>query len=508
MPRDSSKRTGPPEKVLDKLVEIHGANGTLDNVLNSAIGDKLEPRIQTQTAFLAGFTPDQGTEIWSYQGGATVYPVADIFLGTGSSNTAALGSAELDGDLYFTAFDPIHGFELRVLDGATGTISLVADISSGSSSSEAGIYSGLVEFDGDLYFTAYDPTNGYELRVLDSDTGMVSLVEDINGGSGSSNAGIYSGLVEFDGDLYFTAYDPTNGYELRVLDSDTGTVSLVTDINDGPDGSDAGIYSGLVALDGNLYFTAYDPVNGYELRALDGDTGAVSLVADINVGSGSSDAAILSGLVAVDGNLYFTAYEPTAGYELHMLEISTGTVSLVEDINSGSGTSDAGVYSGLVAFNDDLFFAAYDPTNGYELRVLDTDTGAVSIVADINGGSGSSIVGNPDCFEFNGDLYFTAFDPANGVELRVLDGKTGTVDTFDFAPGSASSAARVLGAVNDHLVIAALIDRDGDGDYDDLAMLASAGEPASAADFEIVDDGSGTFEPVNLFHVSDVFFEA
>src|SRR5690606_41759368 len=45
-----------------------------------------------------------------------------------------------------------------------------------------------------------------------SDGESVSLVHDIYLGPNSSSAGLY-GFAEFNGALYFTAYDPDNGHE-------------------------------------------------------------------------------------------------------------------------------------------------------------------------------------------------------------------------------------------------------------------------------------------------------
>jgi hypothetical protein len=91
-----------------------------------------------------------------------------------------------------------------------------------------------------------------------------------------------------------------------------------------------------------------------------------------------------------------------------------------------------------------------------------------------------------------------------GFELRKLDGETGMVDTFDFLDGADGSSARVLGVVNGRLVVGADVDEDGDGVADRVAMLVSNGEPASVADFTIVDDGSGTFSPQSLLFVSEI----
>ena len=89
----------------------------------------------------------------------------------------------------------------------------------------------------------------------------------------------------------------------------------------------------------------------------------------------------------------------------------TKSTMLRIDINPGSGGSTP---ESLTVFNNELYFSAYDATNGYELWKYD-GTNAPSMVANINPGSGNSY---PESLTvFNNELYFSADDGTNGVEL-------------------------------------------------------------------------------------------
>ena len=81
----------------------------------------------------------------------------------------------------------------------------------------------------------------------------------------------------------------------------------------------------------------------------------------------------------------------------------TNAPSMVAGIISGSGISDPGFTN--IVFNNELYFSAYDGTNGLELWKYD-GTNAPSMVADIN--SGSEFSYPMQLTVFNNELYFRA----------------------------------------------------------------------------------------------------
>jgi ELWxxDGT repeat protein len=91
------------------------------------------------------------------------------------------------------------------------------------------------------------------------------MVKDINSGAAGSSP---SQLLEVSGNLYFVANDGVSGVELWKSDGTvTGTV-MVKDINPGTANSAPPNYSWLTDINGELYFTADDGMNGIELWKL------------------------------------------------------------------------------------------------------------------------------------------------------------------------------------------------------------------------------------------------
>src|SRR5437764_8477154 len=108
---------------------------------------------------------------------------------------------------------------------------MVKDIAAGALNSTPAY---LVNVNGTLFFRAWDATNGNELWKSDGTVGGTVLVKDIRPGTGDSNP---MGLTNVNGTLFFSADDGIHGIELWKSDgTDTGTV-LVKDILSGINGS-------------------------------------------------------------------------------------------------------------------------------------------------------------------------------------------------------------------------------------------------------------------------------
>ncbi len=80
-----------------------------------------------------------------------------------------------------------------------------------------------------LYFSANDGSSGYELWAHDTSNASTWRVADIYSGSGSSNPGQYMEILVGD-TIYFSANDGSSGTELWAHDTSNASTWRVADI--------------------------------------------------------------------------------------------------------------------------------------------------------------------------------------------------------------------------------------------------------------------------------------
>jgi len=188
---------------------------------------------------------------------------------------------------------------------------LVKDINStfpGTASSPAN----LTDVNGTVFFTANDGMHGIELWKSDGTAGGTVMLKDIHLGAGDSSP---TNLTDVAGTLFFTANDGIHGIELWKSDgTPTGTV-LIKDIYPGaPDASPGS----LATVGGTLLFSANDGATGRELWKSRGTAATTVQVQNVATGTGDSDPA---GFAVVGPNVFFSATDDTTGDELWFLPI-------------------------------------------------------------------------------------------------------------------------------------------------------------------------------------------
>jgi ELWxxDGT repeat protein len=333
---------------------------------------------------------------------------------------------------------------------------------------------------------------------------------------------IPTGFWEMNGYLYMSLEKGADFFELFRTDG-VNSINIV--------GSLQSIYGPVVELDGNLYYVANGGA-GTELSWYDGSTEGQF---DVTAGAGSSNVSLLE---ILNGHLFFCdnntgvlyyiddsmnnqsvtpvapAVDPdtsemiplnnylymdcdtTDGVELCRAD-ETGVTRLA-DINTGAGNSNP---HNFIVYNNRVYFAADDGTNGVELWVTDGTAGGTVMVKNINSGGSS----DPDNMTlFDNRLFFRANDGITGWELWATDGTTaGTVLVKDTNPGAADGSPLSMVAVGNNLYLSTNNGIDG------RELWISDGTSAGTYMLKDINPGLGGSGP-GTFHSfkGKVFFRA
>jgi len=422
---------------------------------------------------LATFTTD--TRLWVHDpfGGSTVRLPGNGLIARNPGEI--VGLTNIPNTLVFFAADTSRvnlatpggfdflGNELWFSDGTNSGTVLVKDLSPQSLSSSP---RNLISSRGDLYFSASVRTlpfgnspTGRELYRYRPDTGQITLLKDINPGSGSSFGRIAKPVAAGTGlfqKIFFWADDGTHGFELWVYDESTGAAHLTRDINPGA-ASSAPVNLNPARLLGSrkhqwfnpvvysfnheVYFAADDGVHGIELWKSDGTVAGTQLVADINPAPGMGSKP--QWLTEANGTLYFDADDGTRGRELWKSNGFTTGTQIVTDMVPGAGSfRNSTIFPAdnqMTAFKGLLYFSASHPTLGTGL--WRSDGTAVGTLLVKSPGAGE-IFKLTAC---DNGLYFAADDGVHGVELWASDGTGPNTFGSDINAGSGSAITLIQG---------------------------------------------------------------
>ncbi|MEQ1906802.1 MAG: ELWxxDGT repeat protein, partial [Pirellulaceae bacterium] len=329
----------------------------------------------------------------------------------------------VNGVLFFTANDGVHGTELWKSDGSIAGTVMVKDINPRASGSSPTY---LTNFGGRLFFSASDGVNGHEVWRSNGAVGNTNMLLDIFPGIVGSSS---NSFTEAGGLLYFEADDGVNGEELWVTDGRAAGTVLLKDTWPGPNG----FVSNITNVKGIILFTASDGINGIEIWRSNGTTGGTFMLKDIRPGLFGSTPRNFTN---VKGVLYFSANDGTSGYELWKSTGSAANTVLVKDIQPGLGSSNP---SYLTNVKGVVYFAAADDPffSGNELWKSNGSSTGTTLIKDIADGSYGFYSSDPhNLINANGTLMFAANNVVNGIEMWRSNGSaTGTVLVKDLNPG-------------------------------------------------------------------------
>lgn len=427
-----------------------------------------------------------GTELWRTDGTtAGTYMVKDINPGNGASNPEWL--TNVNGTLFFSAWDGVNGGELWKSDGtAAGTV-MVKDLYPGDNTTTTKP-TRLANINGTLFFNGFTPTNGRELWKSDGTEAGTVLVKDIAAGAGSGNP---ASLTNNNGQLLFTSVntlwssDGTSAgtvivkaftgfcQQLTPLPDSPGQVVMYgSDLNNGelwktngttagtemvkniaPDNPDGvyGAIGGFPRVDNSFAFSnekfflsAESGINSTNNKGLYQTQGTDASTIRLNTAG-----TLPAGSVNFGGYIYFSFNTSANGIELWKTDGTIAGTTLVKDINpSGSSSS---VPANFCVVNNTLYFSASDGINGTELWKTDGTAAGTVMVKNIRPAANTS--SNPtNLTNCNGILFFAANDGTNGNELWKSDGTdAGTIMLKDIYPGA--NGAMNTGNTNEMVVM-------------------------------------------------------
>ena len=370
-----------------------------------------------------------GIELFKFDGSALT--TIDIYPGTGSSFPQHF--VEYNGALYFNANGQSgQGSELWRYNGTTLS-KAGQNIHPGNGSAPAW----LCVFRGQLYFSAYDGVHGTELWRFDGNNS--ALVEDkVPGGQYASFNP--NGMTVFKDALYFSAHDGSAaGYELWKFDGTS--ITMVANINPNPPGPGGDDFladsnpSNFTVHDNRLFFTADDGSHGSELWVYDGHN-APQMVADIHPGQYGSNQG---GLRSVNDVVYLRADSGDGfGQELYRVVpaavVDNDSDGLPDDweiehglnplLNDASADKDADGISNAGEFAAGTF--PETPTSVYQVAIdRDRRLSWPSVPGrtyrvEINGGSGWTLFRTVSAAPAPADRTLLSVDAPEGAEVALF----------------------------------------------------------------------------------------
>lgn len=373
----------------------------------STLGTEASTRVLFKDRFFnpGGYTPlggmlllaaqdtVHGHELWATNGVDSAWFIKDIFPGSKPSNIRSMVQA---GNLvYFIAESDSTGGGLWRTDGtAQGTFRMM--ILCANKCSPATIP--MLPFKGKMVFNA--ATTGKEqLYITDGTVNGTTAISD------STLVSVNTGLIEYNGKLFFGARD-ING-ESHLWESDgTRTGTRLSMKFNSKGGSDPDHF---VIFNGKLCFTAFTEASGSEIWSSDGTQAGTFMLTNCNPYQFGHEQTWLT---PYNNRLYFSMDDGIGGTELWSTGITPGTAKLEKDIVAGSGSS---FPFGFTLFSDKLFFFA---AGGEQCNLWYTDgINARQVLAPKPDSTSARCLDGPQLTVYGDKLYFPAVYNNKGAEV-------------------------------------------------------------------------------------------
>lgn len=305
-----------------------------------------------------------GNELWKSDGTekGTIL-VKDIFPGTVSSNLAknknfinnrassSFGPCNSDphnlcnvnGTLFFGAFDPIGGETLWKSDGTEQGTIMIKYFGAGMIAS---FVTNLTNVNGTLFFSVNDGIHGNELWKSDGTEKGTVLIKDIYKGDESSSI---SKVTQLNGILYFIANDGIHGFELWKSDGTERGTLLIKDICQGK----KNYIDYLMPSSNYLYFRTIDNKHRSMLWKTDGTLEGTTMIKDFVP---EKKEGYITNQIAIKNGVYFFTRN-NFNFNLWRYNEDDNKFLLIKDIFPSKDRWNMGINS-LTNFKGDLIIRA------------------------------------------------------------------------------------------------------------------------------------------------------
>ena len=210
-----------------------------------------------------------------------------------------------------------------------------------------------------------------------------------------------------------------------------------------------GNYRNLTVVNNTLFFVTDDGNVGSELFKSDGTEAGTVLVKDIYPGAGQSKSSKPTGMISFNNQLFFFAYIGDTNNPNSDLWKSDGTEEGTVKIKEVT----LGFSGSRIVIENTLYFEGRTKHSGDELWKTDGTAEGTVLVKTINPNETNKL-GN--FVEFKNLLYFSADDNSTGSELWKSDGTVaGTVMIKDINSGATGSSIDNMRVVGDELFFSA-----------------------------------------------------
>ncbi len=368
-------------------------------------------------------------ELWRTNGSSSnTNKVTNIY--TGNHYFYNYNFFNSDSEIYFNISTNSYGSEPWITDGTASGTKILKDIVVGSTGSNSNLFG---KVGTNIFFAAYDIDSKSKLWKTDgTEAGTVMVANELDG----SDNYISGKRISFDNNLYFTTR--TN----KLYKTDGNNITLVY--------SNLSIYGEIVKINNLIYFIRQNG-NDFELWKSDGSPAGTEKIMTILTSPFYYNTIVRT--LAGQSKLYiqFSYFSNSTFQNITQHWVSDGTAIGTFNVNSlNQNYSTGSLNNQLAVVGDIYYFTAYDPTNGFELWKTDGTSIGTYMVKNINKGIASS---NPGQFvALNNEVYFSADDIKYGREIWKTDGTTTNTQLLkDYNAG-------INPDVNSYSIISGMID--------------------------------------------------